>query len=60
MSSNKVLLNINEAENIFTYLNAMYETLKTLNTTPEDRAPLIRDMVKLKIAINTAKGLNES
>lgn len=60
MSSNKVLLNINEAENIFTYLNAMYETLKTLNTTPEDRAPLIRDMVKLKIAINTAKGLDES
>lgn len=60
MSSNKVLLNINEAENIFTYLNAMYETLKTLNTTPKDRAPLVRDMVKLKIAINTAKGLDES
>lgn len=59
MPSDKVLLDIDEAEKIFTILNHIFQVLKDAETTPKDRAPLMRGMIKLKVAINTAKGLYE-
>ena len=54
------MLEIEEAENIFRQLNTMYEMLKLVGTTPEQRKQLVRGMVKLKVAINTVQGLYQS
>jgi hypothetical protein len=60
MSSEKVLLDLPEAEKIFHQLSMMHAALRAAGTTIEERKELVRAMVKIKVAINRAKGIRAS
>ena len=55
--SGKVLLDIEDAEAIYSYLVTMHQAMKESGTTPTQRQPLTREIVVLKVAILQA---NES
>lgn len=57
MPENQVLLEVQIAESIFSHLMVMNNALKESGLKAGERLPLMRDMVKIKVAINTSKGL---
>jgi hypothetical protein len=60
MSDKKVLLDFDIAEQIFSSLSAVNITLKESGMTPLQRMPLMRQMVKLKVAIIEARDRRDS
>lgn len=55
MSDEKVLLDLYVAESIFKGLSATNKALKGIGKSARERSGLLRDMVKLKVAIDNAK-----
>ena len=51
----KVEIDLEVAESIFKGLSALNQALKRVGKTPGERALLMRDMVKLKVAINQSQ-----
>lgn len=50
--TDKVEIDLEVAESIFKGLDAVNKALKGVGKTPHERSQLLRDMVKLKVAIN--------
>lgn len=58
MSSEKVLLDLDIADGIFSTLGTVNLVLKESGVSAADRRELMRQMVKLKVAINTTRGIS--
>lgn len=54
-NAQQVSIDLEIAESIFKGLSALNQALKSVGKTPSDRALLMRDMVKLKVAINKSQ-----
>jgi hypothetical protein len=54
-NAQQVSIDLEVAESIFRGLSAMNDALKSVGKTPHERSQLMRDMVKLKVAINKSQ-----
>jgi hypothetical protein len=54
-NAQQVSIDLEVAESIFRGLSAMKHPLKSVGKTPHERSQLMRDMVKLKVAINKSQ-----